>query len=757
MMSRSIKTFVVVAILSLGATTGVIAEGSTSLLWFDLSPEGIAPAGERVITPERFRTVALDMDGLEAFLAGVPLEGSDAAENRAIVELPLPGGEFGRYSIVESPILAPALGARYPEIQTYAGYGIDDPTATVRLDLTPAGFHGQVISGNGTFYIDPFQRGDVTHYQSYYTRDNVSRGSLGGCTVIDEEGIAAEIAQLVGEGRARSGTELRTYRAAVAATGEYTIYHGGTVALGLAAVTTSMNRVTGIYEREVSIRMELVPNNDLIIYTNPNTDPYTNNNGSTMLGQNQSNLDSVIGSANYDIGHVFSTGGGGIAYLGVVCRSNWKARGVTGSYAPIGDNYDVDYVAHEMGHQFGSNHSFNGNAGACSGGNRNASTAYEPGSGSTIMAYAGICGSQNLQAHSDDYFLWISIQEIINYSTNSYGNGCPVVTQTGAVEPIVEAPTGGFSIPLDTPFELTASATTTGTPTYCWEESDLGPAGHPNSPSGNAPIFRSFDPVESPSRTFPRLSNLLANTQTIGEILPSYSRSLSFKITVRDFQAGGVGVANDAISFSVADAGPFLVTVPNTAVEWPTGSQQTILWDVAGTNSAPVSCATVNILLSVDGGYTYPHVLATGTANDGSEQVTIPWDPTTTARVKVEAADNVFFDISNTNFVIENTVDAEELDSTPSGLALYANRPNPFHPETMIRFAMPRAGEASLRIYDAAGRMVRTLLDGRLAAGSHQSLWDGKDDDGQAVSAGIYLYKLNAIGEMLSGRMTMIK
>jgi uncharacterized repeat protein (TIGR02543 family) len=652
MLCRSPRLLFAAVILAIGFMSAPSARPATSRHWSDVSPSALVVAGERLITPDRYRALSLDRAGLGVFLARVPREGSRAAAFRSEIELPLPDGSFGRFAIVESPIMAPELQIRYPEIRTYAGYGIDDPSATVRFDLTPAGFHALIFTAGGTIYIDPIQRGNDRHYQSYFKRDLRSDKVFGGCTLVDEDGMAAEIQKLVAAGLQGSGAQLRTYRIAVAATGEYTAFHGGTVAMGLAAVVTSMNRVNGIYEKELSIRMVLVANNDLIIYTNSSTDPYANTNGDTMLGQNQTNLDAVIGSANYDIGHVFSTGGGGIASLGVVCRASQKAKGVTGSSSPIGDAFDIDYVAHEIGHQFGANHPFNGNSGNCTGTNRNGSTAYEPGSGSTIMAYAGICSPQNLQPHSDDYFLWISIQEIISYSTSGSGNGCPVTTPTGVVAPVAEAGSGGFAIPISTPFALTASASSTGSPSFCWEEADLGLAGAPDSPVGNAPVFRSFDPTAGPTRTFPKASDLLNNVHTIGELLPSYARTLSFKVTVRDVQAGGVGIADDTISFRVAAAGPFVVTSPNTAVSWPGGSQQTITWNVAGTTGPPIHCANVNLLLSTDGGTTFPTVLVAGTPNDGSELVTLPGTPTTLARVKVEAEGNVFFDISNANFTI---------------------------------------------------------------------------------------------------------
>ena len=426
----------------------------------------------------------------------------------------------------------------------------------------------------------------------------------------------------------------------------------------MAEITTAINRVAGIYQREVAVTFQLIANNEDIIYTNGITDPYDNNNGSAMLGQNQANLDNpaIIGSANYDVGHVFSTGGGGVAWLGVPCVAGQKARGVTGLGSPVGDPFYVDYVAHEIGHQFAANHTFNGNSGSCAGSQWNDSTAYEPGSATTIMGYAGICSPQNIQNNSDDYFHGISFDEIVAYTTTGQGNSCAAVSSTGNTPPTVEAGSP-YSIPLNTPFTLTGSATDpdgTASLTYNWEEFDLGPTGAPNSPSGNAPIFRSFSPTTSPSRTFPQISDIVNNTQTLGELLPSYARAMNFRLTVRDNQAMGGGVANDNTTVTaVAGTGPFLVTAPNTAVTWTGNTNENVTWNVAGTNLAPISCANVNISLSTDGGFTYPTSLAMNTANDGSASVLVPNISTSNARVRVACAGNIFFDISNANFNIQ--------------------------------------------------------------------------------------------------------
>lgn len=641
----------------------LFAQLDSQTLWNAANESQIVIIGQRYIIPQSYHTVKLDVVGMKNYLSNVPLEYSVESKTKtSLIYLPMPDGLLQKFSILESPIMDPVLAIKYPEIKTYIGKGIDDQYASLRLDLTPLGFHAMILSPNGNVYIDPYSLGDTENYISYFTKDYVNENKSIDCELIADENTIKEIEYLTGDNALTpTGPQLRTYRLAVACTGEYAAVFGGTIPAALAAIVTSVNRVVGVYEKEVAIRMVLVANNDTLIFTNASTDPYSNNDGGAMLSQNISTVNARIGNLNYDIGHVFSTGGGGVAYLGCVCGFS-KAGGVTGSPSPIGDPFDIDYVAHEMGHQFGGNHTFNSTASSCGGGNRVASAAYEPGSGSTIMAYAGICPPDNLQNNSDAFFHIKSFDEIVAYTNSGSGNGCAVTTNTGNGAPVITVPTGGFYIPKSTPFSLTGSATDPNSDalTYLWEEFDLGPAGSPGSPSGTAPIFRSWVPTTSPTRYFPRLQNLLNNTTVIGEILPTYSRVLTFRLVARDNKPGGGGVDYKQVQFNVdGNSGPFTVTSPNTNVTLQGGSTHTVTWNVANTSASPVNCANVNILLSTNGGQTFPTVLLSSTANDGTEDVIIPNTPFTTARIKVEAVGNIFFDISNVNFTIEETVPVE--------------------------------------------------------------------------------------------------
>lgn len=637
------------------AVPGVTGEQSWDGSWVYLgTPSDALLGGDAWVRPAHFAAFRADMDTLTAELLRAPLEFTrEAVEAPLLFALPMPDGSFQAFEVAESPIMEPALQRKYPDIRTYIGQGLDDPAATLRMDITPQGFHAQVLSPNGRVMVDPLNRGDRTHYASYYAEDTEKKhdwhceGAIGELHLQDHNG---------GGVSARSGENLKTYRLANAATGEYTNFHGGTRALGQAAIVTAVNRVTGIYELEVAARLVLVGNNDQLVFTNSGSDPYTNNNGGAMLNQNINACNSIIGSANYDIGHVFSTGGGGVAFLGVVCRSS-KAGGVTGLPSPQGDAFYVDYVAHEMGHQFGANHCFNSSTGSCGGGNRSGTNAYEPGSASTIMGYAGICGSDNIQNRSDAYFGSNSYDAIRNYITNSSGNNCDQQTNTGNNGPTVDAGPA-YSIPTGTPFTLTATGNDPDgdTLTYCWEGRDRGPSATLTTPDdGQFPLNRSYTGTTDPSRTVPRLATILANTTDRRDRLPEVGRSYAWRVTARDNRAGGGGVQFDQVTMNVVGtAGPFDVTQPSGGEVWEGTGE--VAWTVAGTNAAPISCTQVDILLSTDNGQTFPIVLADNTPNDGSETVIIPPDiETTQARIKVQPVNNIFFDINPAVFTVEFT------------------------------------------------------------------------------------------------------
>lgn len=614
----------------------------------------------------------VDLVPLKNELWQAPLKSVSSLISPVQVDLPMPDGTTDRFMVFEAPMMEDGLAQKFPDIKTFIFQSTSNQLRYGRADLSHKGFHLMLFSPEGSIFIDPYSSASNEGYLSYYKKDFVSNKALPSCMSNDDNeykedaSIATNEASLnqLKSNKDSNGSVLRIYRLAVSTTGEYTQFHGGTVADGLAAVVTSVNRVNGVYEREFTARLVLVADNDLIIYTNPNTDPFTNpNSPGQLLGQNQSSVDNMIGFNNYDVGHVVGREGSGLASYAVVCR-NTKAQGTTGISNPIGDPFDIDYLAHEIGHQFAGSHTFNSNSGACSGSNLSAGSAYEPGSATTIMGYAGICSPHNIQNNSDDYFHTRTFDQVLAYTTQFQGDDCPVKTNTNNNIPTIQilTPTNK-TIPISTPFQLQALSNDIDGDaiTYCWEQFDLGPTGDPNSPTGNAPLFRSFQPTISPIRTFPQISDIVDNDQTLGEILPDYTRGMTFRVTVRDNVPGGGAVNYDDIDVDVSNtSGPFLVTTPNTNLVWTAGNAYNVEWDVANTNQSPVSCFNVNILLSTDGGYTYPITLATNVLNNGSASVIAPFAITSQARVRVEAADNIFFDISDENFEIEsncNTVD----------------------------------------------------------------------------------------------------
>lgn len=601
------------------------------------------------------RSLKLNVEMLQTILRRAPQESLSSKQDENItLDLPVPDAGFMRFNIEDSPIMEKALANRYPEIKTYRGQGIDDPTATARFDWTPSGFHAIILSTHGTTLIEPASAGDVVNYVAYSQAQLPGTFQCNVDTATQEAAIAEQehLKRFSGiRPNVSSGSALRTYRLAVAATAEYTqTYGSGTVAGALAAITTTMNLVNGVYERELAIRMVLIANEDAIIFTDTNTDGYTSDAVSSLISQNQTKLDAVIGSANYDIGHVFDgriTPGffswQGQASLNAVCRNSFKGRGVTitRSVQPF-QIFALYIVAHEMGHQFGASHTFNATTGTC-GPERSPSTAYEPGTGSTIMGYRLACGAEDL-ASADTYFHVNSLEQITNYTTLGSGN-CATSQATGNNIPTVDAG-ANYNIPSQTPFQLTATASDPDGDnlTYSWEEFDVGNPSPPSTDDGTRPIFRSFNPTNVPSRTFPRMLDIISGIPTFGESLPTTTRTMNFKVTVRDNRANGGAVNSDDMQLSVSSAvGPFTVNQPSNV---NTSSSQTVTWNVANTNNAPVSCANVKISLSTDDGVSFPSTLAISTPNDGSETITIPGTPSQVGRIKVEAVGNVFFNIS---------------------------------------------------------------------------------------------------------------
>ncbi|WUR14957.1 M12 family metallo-peptidase [[Empedobacter] haloabium] len=899
--------------------------------------ESLTVGGGRQLSvkPRKFHAATLDKGGMRSLTAGAPMERRDGAVvGEQTISLPHPDGGYQRFVIVESPVMEAGLAAKHPDIKTYKGKGVDDPGATLRMDITPLGLHASVRSPNGGWYVDPYYHLDDSLYASYHRRDLPNQhgpllekplaeaqltltrgfyragdalevrgvgfapgasvnltvraegdsaplrtvtatadqdGTVKATLTADPNGNPGAYEVTASDGRntsaaayhvvredaaveASTGSQLRTYRLALVTDPSYASYFGA--ANVTAAKVTLINRVSQVYEDETSIRLVLIDATDKL---NLNTAAemtgadgpcgatacYTPSQASgcssSLLGRNRIVTGLLAGASNFDVGHIgLGLNGGGIASLGVVGGSA-KAQGCTGVPTPVGDLFAVDYVAHELGHQFSGNHTFNGVTSSCSGGNRNPETSVEPGSGSSIMAYAGICSTDNLQPHSDPYWSQRSFDEIVSYvsgaesvlnevqmvalrkfatdgqqfqvrwngklsapivrgrnysvgalkeaiqsiegwpagataaisSVSDTGftvtfngtlagtnvaqleivnctGGCSAVvgeitaggptarggkvSATGNAAPVVTVP-AGYAIPLRTPFALTGSAADAdGDPlTYLWEQTDRGGNGGTallDNTKTSGPLFRQFgvravvtssgtiqynSPGENqttadPTRVFPDIAQILANNTNaetgacatpasnptaadidcFSEFLPTADyvglpgvnpRALNFRLTVRDGQ-GGVGSASTRLTLA-PDAGPFRVTSHNAAATVNAGSTQTVTWSVANTNAAPVNTQNVRITLSLDGGKTFPHVLAESTPNSGSTAVTLPAVASKTARIKVAAVGNVFFDVSNANFTIrlagdvngDGTADCADLTIVRGALGKRSGQP----------------------------------------------------------------------------------
>ena len=656
-------TFITVAIMGYLITSGVYAAPNSP--WADaLSSESASPlqyrgSGSKIDKPKlHARALRLDINQFKAQLNKINTveEGSLARglisddedgnkesdkidkETDQVFIIPLPNGEQVEVIAQENSVLAPELAKQFPEMKSWTVRGKLDTAIHGRVDFDEYGFHAMLTMPDGdTVFIEPDSSGEDDENNTSTNNKNIylsfSKASNTQsfdtdfqCSAHTNDNPIEQTSSPTRKTAARVASSLITYRLAVAATGEYTRFHGGSKASALSAIRTTINRVNEIYERDLGITFQLVAEELDIIYTNPLFDPYTNNNADALLEENINNLTRfrALSRDKFDVGHVFSTGAGGIATLGSACNDLGKAGGATGVANPIGDAFYIDYVTHELGHQLGANHTFNSNTGFCAGGTRNQATAVEPGSGSTVMAYAGICGDNNLQANSDAVFHAVSMAEIIKFTrtANQLGSFCGTRTAVTNHDPIPNAGPDNV-IPANTPFILSGSGTDPNTGdslSYTWDQNNAGTVSNVNVDTGDNAIIRSFLPQNSATRYIPRLVDLFQNKRLKSEKLPETDRVLNFTLTARD---GKGGFEFDNLLLNVVDTGnSFQVTSHRNPENLEVGQSTQVSWFVAGTNSAPISCTAVEIGLIQSNGSRINVVQQT--ANDGTETVIIP-------------------------------------------------------------------------------------------------------------------------------------
>ena len=656
----------------------------------DMSIVGKISKDLRPIQPNKFDVFDIDVDALSTRLDGAVdrFDGGTAIE----VDFPLGNDQFETFSIYTSGAVSKELHAQYPQIQSYVGQSKTNLLNKIYFTITPKGFHG-LITGEKILYMDPYSKVSPESIMIYNRKDlNRASDDNFACEVDDSLDSLNKSSVVVAQTKSFRDRTFRTYRLAVAATAEYTAYHddgdagnGGPVDDAIAGIVTTITRVNSIFEKEMSIRFSLVGNNGSIIYTDPNNDPYDNYSPSQQIGVNTNNINEVFGggandtarsagAALYDVGHVFSTGGGGLASA-IRCggRTSSKASGVTGIVTPEFDPFDIDYVTHELGHQFGASHTFyNGCFGLSP-----SSQPYETGSASTIMGYAGIC-APNVQDNSDAYFHARSLQQMHSNIASDTCDSQVSLASNNPTAPNAQDLAEKF-MPIGTPFKLTAissQAPDTGEIyTYRWDQLDTGAAAStgatqpPVSSSTKGPMFRSKFATTNPTRYFPNQEEVLNGVDDIWETLSTETREMTFVSTIYDnnINGGQTDQAEVVVKPNTA-AGPFVVNTPVETDIWHEGEVRTVTWDVANTNQ-PLLAEQVNVKLSLDGGYTFPFILASNVSNTGSIDVTIPIGAkTTTARIIVEAVGNYFYNVNNGNFKIkegtfELTTDTNDFSS----------------------------------------------------------------------------------------------
>ncbi|MBP6430754.1 MAG: zinc-dependent metalloprotease [Ferruginibacter sp.] len=726
----------------------------------------------RLAFPKEFKLFSISNNAIKQQL--FTIVDANGLQKSTVISLPNANGELEQFEVYEASNFEPELQARFPEIRAFSGKGITDKYATLKLSYSPQGIQTMVFRADKpTEFIEPYSQDHGTYAVFISSRDKSKLGWK--CNTVEANMVEGFTKTATTESATGSSNgTVKTMRLAQSCNGEYSNYFGATssaqVGLVMAAFNATLTRCNGVYEKDLALHLNLIANTTAVIYYSPSTDPYSTTL-SQWNAQLQSTLTSVIGEANYDIGHMFgaSGGGGNAGCIGCVCVNGSKGSGITSPNdgIPTGDNFDIDYVVHEVGHQLGANHTFSMS-------NEGTGVNKEIGSGITIMGYAGIT-SQDVAPHSIDIYHQASIAQIqANLATKT----CPISTNITAnnVAPVIAA-LSNYTIPISTPFALTGSATDANgdAVTYCWEQNDnasstqTGTSSVASPTKATGPNWLSFSPSASGTRMFPKLATILSGLNVSGpltggdagtntEALSSVSRTLNFRLTVRDNHAfssvAPIAVAQTAFADAVVTvsntSGPFAVTVPNTAVSWADGSAQTITWSVNNTTAAPVSCANVNILLSTDGGVTFTTILAAATPNDGSETIIIPSSISSTCRVKVESVGNIFFDISNANFsIVPALIVLPNAETTKDKVIV---SPNPANSIVNVEFSTNvQSNSTKLTVTDQMGNIVLQKIISTVKGVNKKTL------DISMLKNGIYSVNITKANTVISSKVIVNK
>lgn len=625
-------------------------------------------SGDEVRTlPSHYKTYALDFDNIEKLARTAPHERITlTGKSHVEIALPMPDGSFDTFEVYYSPTMQSGIAAKYPHIRSYKGISINDPLTTVRFDFGDSGFHGAIHSPAGIFYIDPYAANNKDYYLTYNVKDDKSGLPDGIPTCgVDHEAKTAATAVKGYSGSREDIVPLRVYRLAIACTGEYGAWKGS-VEQAMSDINTGVNRMNQVYENEASIRYVLVDRNDELLFFDALNDQYANtSSGGAMLSANTAIISGIIGVNAYDIGHVYhrACDVGGIASLGSLCANSRKGAGVTCHSNGNLDYFAVSVTAHEIGHQMDAQHTFNN----CDEDNETLANGFEPGSGSTIMSYAGLCGpAKNVQNTADGYYHTGTLIQVYNHTRIGLGDTCGEKEDFGNHEPTITLPElyqRGLTIPENTAFYLQGAATDMDGDalTYAWDGMNAGPLSPLGSPIGEAPHFRAFPPSTNPVRYFPSMDNVFLNSFDRTEVMPRGSKTMKFNFTARDNNPTGGTAVWEEVKFDVRPTDEqWEITNATSGQSLAVGTDLTLEWNVAGTDQPPFNTKFVDIYLSdyrsdeFDINNLIP--LAIRVPNDGVHTVSIPNVQTNRGRIVLLAHDNIYFDVYNFNIqVVEPT------------------------------------------------------------------------------------------------------